>query len=85
MVFGTYVPIAVTAQEEALSKYIQGAWADFAKNPTLGPGWNKLGTFNGTDLGDLGPIGTSGVTIIPQSQVDYRCSLFTPLYQATTS
>lgn len=75
----------MTAQEEALSKFVQGAWANFAKNPDYGPGWNKLGTFNGTDLGDLGPIGTSGVTIIPQNMVDFRCSLYGPLYQATTS
>jgi hypothetical protein len=38
--------------------------------------WN-LGAF-----GNVGNIRGSGVTILPQSQVDYRCHLFKPLYDA---
>ncbi|KAL8792142.1 MAG: hypothetical protein Q9195_005238 [Heterodermia aff. obscurata] len=85
IVFGTYSfppysTIAVTAQEYALSQYMQGAWAQFAKNPVLGPGWNRLGTFDGLDLGALGANGSSGVTLIPQAEVDARCELFKPIY-----
>ena len=76
----TYSTIAITAQEYALSQYMQGAWAHFAKNPALGPGWNKLGTFNGLDLGALGTDGSSGVTLIPQAEVDARCELYKPIY-----
>jgi acetylcholinesterase len=75
--------VNVTAQEYALSKFMQGAWANFAKNPTGGPGWNALGTFPADgDLGDLGPAGSSGVTIIPQYPLDARCGLFAPVYAA---
>lgn len=83
IVFGTYPTVNVTAQEYALSKFMQGAWANFAKNPTGGPGWNALGTFPADgDLGDLGPAGSSGVTIIPQYPLDARCGLFAPVYAA---
>ena len=78
--FGTYSPINATAQEYALSQYMRGAWAQFARNPILGPGWNPLGTFNGTDLGVLGTNGSAGVTVIPQIEVDSRCGLLEPLY-----
>lgn len=44
IVFKTYPQVNVTTQEFALSQYIQGAWARFAKNPQGGPGWNAVGT-----------------------------------------
>ena len=69
-----------TAQQEALSKYMRGAWADFARNPKNGPGWNKLGTYNGTDLGVLGWQGSSGVTLANKTIADSKCKVFTPLY-----
>lgn len=79
----------VTAQQEALSKYMRGAWAHFAKNPIAGPGWNAVGTggkFLGgapdLDVGVLGANGSAGVTVIRESDVDYRCPLFYPLYDA---
>lgn len=82
IVFGTYTyyNIAATAQEYALSQFMQGAWAQFANNPTLGPGWNRLGTFDGFHLAALGSDGSSGVTLIPQAEVDARCELYKPIY-----
>jgi hypothetical protein len=75
-----------------LSEFIRGAWARFARNPLGGPGWNALGTgssfFGGTadlDLGDLGPDGSSGVTVIPESAVDFRCGLYNPIYDANNA
>jgi hypothetical protein len=59
---------------------MRGAWARFAKNPVAGPGWNPIGTFARTDLGLLGTNGSSGVTVIKESDVDGRCGIFTPLY-----
>ena len=92
LVFGTYPPENVTTQQFALGKFIQGAWAKFAKNPAGGPGWNAVGTaseFFGAaadqDLGDLGNrlnAAGSGVTVIRQSEVDSRCSLYAPIYEA---
>lgn len=61
---------------------MRGAWARFAKNPVAGPGWNALGTFAGMDLGVLGTNGNSGVTVISESDVDYRCGIFAPFYSA---
>jgi hypothetical protein len=61
---------------------MRGAWARFARHPTDGPGWNAIGTFDGTDLGLLGTNGTSGVTVISESVVDSRCSILSPFYLA---
>ena len=82
LIFGTYPASSATAQQVALSKYMQGAWADFAKNPALGPGWNQVGSFGGLDLGVLGSNGSSGVTLIKAEQVDYRCGLYAEIYEA---
>lgn len=30
---------------------MQTAWANFAKDPVAGPGWDKVGTPGGKDLG----------------------------------
>ncbi|KAB8339114.1 hypothetical protein FH972_022050 [Carpinus fangiana] len=72
-----------TAQQAALSSYMNAAWATFAKNPFAGPGWNRLGSFNGTDLGVLGgAMGQAGVTVIRQDQVDNKCRLLLPQFNA---
>ncbi|MCJ1474787.1 hypothetical protein MMC13_003447 [Lambiella insularis] len=78
-VFGTYPTAGATAQEVALSKYMQTAWASFAKRPTRGPGWPKLGSRWDVDLGDLGPDGIFGEITIPQLTVDYICPLYAPI------
>lgn len=44
LVFRTYNASNTTTQEYALSLFMQGAWARFAKNPLAGPGWNAVGT-----------------------------------------
>jgi carboxylesterase type B len=83
MVWGTYPVENATQQEVELSAFMQAAWANFAKDPASGPGWKALdGT--GNDLGCLGCNGSSGVQIIDENDVDSRCSLFAPLYQATS-
>lgn len=79
LVFGTFPTVNATAQESALSQYMRGAWAQFARNPMQGPGWNQLGTFGGMDLGVLGTNGSAGVTVIPQIDVDSRCPILAPL------
>lgn len=79
MVFGNY-PANFTAQQYALSQYMQGAWAAFAKNPTLGPGWNRVGTFDSFDVAVLGANGTSGATLVHASVADAKCELYAPIY-----
>ena len=75
MVFGTYSRSGDTAQEVALSQYVQSAWAGFATNSVNGPGWNQVGTFGGDDFGLLGTAGSSGVTVLPRSEVLDLCAL----------
>ncbi|CAO2647395.1 Nn.00g083170.m01.CDS01 [Neocucurbitaria sp. VM-36] len=49
----------------------------FDQNATAVEGdWN-LGGF-----GDVGNVRGSGVTVLPQSEFDYRCNLFKPIFQA---
>jgi carboxylesterase type B len=83
LVFGTYPPQAATAQEVALSKYMQTAWANFAKDPAgKGPGWPSYGSSKGVNavgLADLGADGSIG-SVIPEYDVDYRCPLYTAIY-----
>jgi hypothetical protein len=58
---------------------MRGAWARFAKTPLAGPGWNAIGTFDGTDLGVLGTNGSSGVQVLSRDVVDVNCQLFAPI------
>lgn len=69
-----------TAQQEALTNYMRGGWASFAKNPKAGPGWNRLGTFNGLALGVLGLGDSGGVIIKNSSYADSKCAVFQPIY-----
>jgi carboxylesterase type B len=84
LVFGTYPSQGATAQEVALSKYMQTAWANFAKDPAgEGPGWPRYGSSRGVNavgLADLGADGSIGWVMIPEYGVDYRCPLYTAIY-----
>ncbi|RAR00095.1 alpha beta-hydrolase [Stemphylium lycopersici] len=112
LLFATYPPANTTAQQYALTAFMQSTWARFARNPHLGPGWNAVGTgaegrvlvgaydlvsggvyqdgnasvvagdWNLGVFGNVGSVRGSGVTVLPQSELDYRCSLFRPLFEA---
>jgi hypothetical protein len=90
MIFGTYGQGTTeaskrpsTAQQAALSEFMQGAWARFAKDPWSGPGWTPVGgSPSGADLGNIGSSGSTGVTLIKPSEVDGRCGIYMPLYKA---
>lgn len=85
LVFGTYNSTGSTEQEVELSAVMQKAWADFAKDPYGGPGWPKVdGDGNGV-IACIGCNGSSGVVVIPESEVDERCELYRSLYTSTTS
>ena len=66
----------VTQQEIQLSKYMQSTWANFAKDPSAGPSWPRLGTNNGTELGDIGANGSDGERTIPLESVDHICGVY---------
>jgi acetylcholinesterase len=40
------------------------------------------GDWNLGVLGDVGRVRGSGVTVLPQSQLDYRCKLYRPIFEA---
>jgi carboxylesterase 2 len=83
-VFGTYPAAGATADQISLSKYMQGAWASFAKNPSGGPGWPKLGSALGVELGLLGGKGAPGSEqTVPLLTADYPCVLYDPILIAT--
>ena len=83
-VFGTYPEAGATSDHISLSKYMQGAWAGFAKNPSGGPGWPKLGSALGVELGLLGGKGApGGEQTVPLLTADYPCVVFDPLLIAT--
>ncbi|KAK5109587.1 hypothetical protein LTR85_002479 [Meristemomyces frigidus] len=87
-VWGTYPTStqygSVTPDQIALSKYMQGVWAGFAKNPTAGPGWPKLGSNGGVELGDLGNAAenATGERTVALSEADYPCALYDPILLA---
>ena len=76
LVFGTYPAAGATDQEMALSQFMQTTWANFAKDPSQGPGWPKIGSNNGVELGALGANGTSDEMTIPLSTTDTICSIY---------
>ena len=76
LIFGNLpTPPKATAFEMALSKYMQGVWANFAKNPQAGLPWPQypsvavLGTMNQT------------VTTVPAAELDTRCPLLDPFLE----
>lgn len=72
-VFGTYERANTTAQQMALSQYMQTAWASFAKDPASGPGWPAF--VSEQNVANIGSNGCSGSVTIPASQIDGICGL----------
>lgn len=47
-----------------------------ARNPSAGPGWPKIGSNSGNELGELGLNGTSGVMVDNLLKADYPCAVY---------
>ncbi len=82
-VFGNFPPKGATAFQLKLSRYMQKAWADFAKDPTAGPGWQQVPQV--AVLGDGATPGESDderkvAVLEPSSQVDPNCRFYRLLY-----
>ncbi|KAF8161400.1 carboxylesterase [Crassisporium funariophilum] len=79
LVFGTYNGSAIpaTPNEIALSKYVQGAWVAFARNPAQGLinfGW-PLYNPNTTSLAQLGNVANAtGVVFTQGALTDFACA-----------
>jgi carboxylesterase 2 len=59
---------------------MQGAWAGLAKDPSNGPGWSRLGSAFGVELGVLGSKDAlNSEKTVPLLQADYSCALYDPI------
>ncbi|PIG80547.1 carboxylesterase domain containing protein [Aspergillus arachidicola] len=85
LVFGTYKQEGATKAQKELSQLMQKTWADFAKSPSAGPGWETVpqaGIF-----GDGPKTERDGVTqglfqTVDAKEIDPRCQLYEALYEA---
>jgi len=63
---------------------MQGAWASFAKNPSGGPGWPRLGSAFGMELALLGgKVVPGGEQTVPLLRADLPCALYDPILIAS--
>lgn len=78
-VFGTYsagdVWAPSTPFQMLFSQFMQTTWANFAKYPALGPGWPRLGSEGGREIGDLGSNGRV-ITLADVQGVDHICEIY---------
>lgn len=68
-----------TKEESELSGLMQKIWADFAKNPNAGPGWDKVGTAWGRNLGRFDRDGRMWVD--SPEIIDRNCGIFESLFE----
>lgn len=78
-VFGTYPTVGATAQQVALSEYMQTAWARFAKDPVHGPAkdWPEYGSVG--NIKDLGVNGSSSGPVIAAASIQGICAAYNGL------
>ncbi|QIW97693.1 hypothetical protein AMS68_003211 [Peltaster fructicola] len=80
-VFGTYPTANATQQQVALSKYMQTAWANFAKDPSAGPAqdWPQFGA--GGLIQALGANGSYGGSVITAASIEGICTVYDGLIE----
>ncbi|QDS73215.1 hypothetical protein FKW77_003218 [Venturia effusa] len=76
-VFGN-LPGGSTREELELSKLMQKTWADFAKDPRAGLGWDNFGAPGRSNLGRFDRDGK--VRAGSAAALDRNCGLFEPMY-----
>lgn len=70
----------MSAASKQLSRKMQTAWANFAKDPAAGPGWVKYGS-TAASLANVGGEGSrDSITLIDPVVVDSRCHVFDEAY-----
>lgn len=82
-VFGTYPKTGATPFQREASTTLQKAWADFAKNPTRGPGWKsvpEVAVLGGGARPGESDLGRKIVTTINPGHIDKRCGLYKVVY-----
>lgn len=82
-VFGTYERENATGFEREVSQAMQKAWADFAKDPFSGPGWDgvpAIGVFgDGVKVG-MSAEGKQPLRAASSDIIDSRCNLYEGIY-----
>ncbi|KNG80689.1 carboxylesterase hlo [Aspergillus nomiae NRRL 13137] len=82
-VFGTYSKENATQFEHEVSQAMQKAWADFAKDPSHGPGWDQdpiIGVFGDGVKAGMSDEGKKPLNVVDSAAMDRRCELYRPLY-----
>ncbi|KAH7243725.1 Alpha/Beta hydrolase protein [Fusarium redolens] len=69
----------MSPQLYTFAEYLRGVVGRFVRNPQAGPGW-PVGSRYVANLGDVGQTQTSGPSIIDQTALDQRCSLYESIY-----
>ncbi|KAF2671679.1 alpha/beta-hydrolase [Microthyrium microscopicum] len=69
---------SVTETERNLSARMQKLWADFAKDPTKGPGWPQVTGEKDQNVGYFGMDGK--LTAVKSDSIDRNCRLFQKMY-----
>lgn len=80
LVFGTYPRGGATPAQEQLSRAMRTAWANFAKDPSKGPG----GSGGAPDVLVLGNGDKAEVKTVKAEVLDKRCALYKPLIDQFT-
>jgi cholinesterase len=80
LVFGTYDRENATVFQAEVSIAMQKAWADFAKDPVVGPGWDrtKVALFGGDAKPGESDDGRPVMEMVDRNWMDTRCSLYKP-------
>ncbi|KAL4875676.1 putative carboxylesterase hlo [Aspergillus karnatakaensis] len=87
VVFGNFRRENATAFQRELSKVVQTAFGDFAREPSRGPGWGAfpaVGIFgDGVVPGEDG-AGREALRVVDTGVIDGRCALYYDLYDAVS-
>ena len=78
IVFGTYPQEGSTPTQRELSRTMQKAWADFAKDPDAGPGWDAIDVekADARNVAVFTAEKPGGVKLVRQSEIDQRCAFW---------
>ncbi|KAK2743355.1 hypothetical protein FQN55_007290 [Onygenales sp. PD_40] len=91
LVFGTFSEEGRTEFQVELGREMQRAWADFAKEPDRGPGWEGVpqiavlgGGARAGEGDEDGDRGREVVRVVDSKVLDSRCKLFQGLYDGVS-
>ncbi|GAB1199964.1 hypothetical protein APSETT444_009324 [Aspergillus pseudonomiae] len=88
LVFGTYDEKGATKLQKELSQLMQKTWADFARNPSAGPGWEtvpQVGIFGDGPKTDGDGVTQGLFQTVDAKELDQRCQLYRALHDAMDS